>query len=253
MIGSGFAGKPSASGPFIPLHEKSLKEGLGEGVNWRKAAILAVSIFWIWLLWDTSIIYPLKLLVVSFHELSHGLMAVLTGGTIDHIEITPREGGACICRGGNQFLILTAGYLGSLFWGGGILLLSSRSRFHRWISITLGILMLTIGLIFVRPLVGFGQLFVISLGLGLCASGWLLNDQLNDWMLKVIGLTSCMYATLDIKKDVLDGSSQMSDAALLSKLTGVSSTFWGIIWISSAVFFTACFLLHASKQQRLLL
>ena len=72
----------------------------------------------IWFFWDTSFVYPLKLFVVLLHEISHGLAAVLTGGEIQAVEITPQQGGVCRCPGGNVFFTLSAGYLGSLLWGG---------------------------------------------------------------------------------------------------------------------------------------
>ena len=36
----------------------------------------------VYCLWNTSLVYPLKILVVFFHEISHGVAAVLTGGSI---------------------------------------------------------------------------------------------------------------------------------------------------------------------------
>ena len=48
----------------------------------------------------------LKILVVFFHELSHGLAAIGSGGEIDHIEVVAREGGVCYTRGGSRFRAL---------------------------------------------------------------------------------------------------------------------------------------------------
>ena len=71
----------------------------------------------LWLLWDTPVVYPLKIFVVLLHEVSHGIAAVAGGGAIQEILITPNQGGACNCHGGVPFLTLSAGYLGSLLWG----------------------------------------------------------------------------------------------------------------------------------------
>ena len=64
------------------------------------------------LLWDTFVVYPFRLFVVFLHEISHGLAAVLTGGSIVSIGLSFDEGGVCLTRGGWPFLILNAGYLG---------------------------------------------------------------------------------------------------------------------------------------------
>ncbi|MFT6786226.1 MAG: hypothetical protein ACJATG_002234, partial [Dinoroseobacter sp.] len=62
-------------------------------------------------LWSTPLALPLKILVVFLHELSHGLAAVLTGGSIEAISLSAQQGGHAITRGGNGFIILSAGYL----------------------------------------------------------------------------------------------------------------------------------------------
>ena len=77
-------------------------------------------------LWDTFVVYPFRLFVVFLHEISHGLAAVATGGRIVSIGLSFDEGGVCLTRGGWPFLILNAGYLGSLLWGALFLLLGGR-------------------------------------------------------------------------------------------------------------------------------
>jgi simple sugar transport system permease protein len=62
----------------------------------------------LWLLWETPVVYPLKVFVVFLHEISHGIAAVATGGSIQRITLSPRLGGACYCPGGNAFLTLSA-------------------------------------------------------------------------------------------------------------------------------------------------
>src|SRR6266568_1272516 len=75
-------------------------------------------------IWDTFVVYPFRVFVVFLHEISHGIAALVTGGRILAIGLTFDEGGVCVTDGGNRFLILNAGYLGSLFWG--VLLLVAR-------------------------------------------------------------------------------------------------------------------------------
>eukprot|EP00425_Heterocapsa_triquetra_P025156 CAMPEP_0195122230 /NCGR_PEP_ID=MMETSP0448-20130528/125969_1 /TAXON_ID=66468 /ORGANISM="Heterocapsa triquestra, Strain CCMP 448" /LENGTH=51 /DNA_ID=CAMNT_0040159715 /DNA_START=86 /DNA_END=237 /DNA_ORIENTATION=+ len=50
--------------------------------------------------------------------------------------------------------------------------------------------------------------------------GRLFGEEVNDLVLKVIGLTSCMYAVLDIKSDVLDRPYLRSDASMMAEATG---------------------------------
>ncbi|MDD3146729.1 MAG: M50 family metallopeptidase, partial [Candidatus Riflebacteria bacterium] len=64
--------------------------------------------------WDSMLVLPIKYLTVFFHELSHGLAAVLTGGSIVRIEVNANLGGVCWTAGGIRFIVISAGYLGSL-------------------------------------------------------------------------------------------------------------------------------------------
>ena len=80
------------------------------------------------LLWNTFVAYPFRVFVVFLHEISHGLAAVLTGGALESIGLSVNEGGVAVTRGGSRFLILTAGYLGSLLFGALFLLLGGRRR-----------------------------------------------------------------------------------------------------------------------------
>ena len=188
----------------------------------------------LWLLWDTLLVYPLKVFVVFLHEISHGIVAVATGGAIHQITLSPLLGGACHCPGGNAFLTLSAGYLGSLFWGGVILEAGRRAgrRADRVVHLVGGA-MVVITLLFVRG--AFGLVFGILFGAALLLAARSMSNDANRTLLNVLGLTSCLYAVLDIKADILDRPLLESDAAMLGDLTGVPTLVWGVLWITIAV------------------
>lgn len=210
----------------------------------RYIALLLIFIA-IGFLWNTLFVYPLKIFVVFMHEVSHGLAAIATGGRILEIQINPQQGGHALTQGGSRFWTLTAGYLGSLLWGGIILLLAARTRFDKAISILIGFGMVAIS-------IGFGEstftyLFGIGFGVALIAIGFYLPEAVNDWVLRIIGVTSCLYAILDIKSDVLDRSNLRSDARMLSEVTGIATEIWGVLWILIAIALTIWFLYLAGK------
>jgi len=194
-------------------------------------AVLAV-IFW---LWETPWVFPIKILAIFFHELSHGLAALFTGGRIRKIEIFLSEGGLCHITGGNRFLTLSAGYLGSLLWGGAILIAASRTRYDREIAVALGGLIAYCTAFWLRPIFSFGFLFGLASAAGLVACGRFQPEHVNDLVLRTIGLTSCLYAVFDIKSDILDRPHLTSDAVMLAEVTGVPAVVWGILWITLAV------------------
>ena len=114
---------PIRSGGLSPLGPMQEAHGTGMGMNdvTRRRLIFlggfALYFGALWFMWDTPVVYPLKIFVVLLHEVSHAVAAVATGGHVDRIVLDPYQGGAAYVTGGNAFITLSAGYLGSLAWG----------------------------------------------------------------------------------------------------------------------------------------
>ncbi len=192
----------------------------------------------IWYLWDTPAVYPLKVFVVLLHEISHAMIAVATGGTIERIVLDPNQGGACYCPGGNAFLTLSAGYLGSLAWGALLISAGQMKRINsRLVTGAVGLLVVGLTLAYVRSTFGFW--FGLAFGSVLFLGALRLSAAVNQGILLTLGLTSCLYAILDIKSDVLDRPELRSDAAMLGELTGIHTVVWGGLWITVAVLASA--------------
>jgi len=200
-------------------------------VDRGRLVAFAVLLLLVIVLWHTWFIYPLKVLVVFFHELSHGLAALLTGGSIVRIELVAQEGGICWTAGGSRFIVLSAGYLGSLLWGAGLLLAAARGRADRAICTGLGILMLLVALLWVRPVFSFGFAFTVLTGAALVAIGIKLHEDISDFVLKLIGLSSILYVPLDIISDTLARPGMPSDARMLGEMTWIPGVVWGVLWV----------------------
>lgn len=199
-------------------------------------------------LWGTFVVTPLKIFVVLLHEISHGLAAVFTGGKIVKIEINAQQGGVCTSAGGIRFIVTSAGYLGSMLWGALILVVASRTKRQRWVSVGIGIFILAMTLFYVRSWFGFG--FALLASAFLLLVGFKLSDLVNRFVLQVIGVTSCLYAVLDIIDDVLERPGIGSDADALADMTLIPSVVWGVIWIAiSVVVTTVCLLIATQKTE----
>lgn len=201
----------------------------------------------VWFLWNTPFVYPIKLFVVLLHEISHGMAAVATGGEIRAIEINAQQGGFCQCPGGNAFLTLSAGYLGSLLWGG-LMILGAKKLGARATLLTaaVGAIVGLTTLLYVRQ--PFAVAFGLAFGGSLLALGIRASAAVNRQVLLALGLTSSLYAVLDIKSDILDRPHLPSDAHMLAELTGVPTIVWGVLWIGAAVAF--CFVLFRWAWKR---
>ena len=201
----------------------------------------------LWLLWDTPVVYPLKIFVVLLHEVSHAMAAVATGGVLDRIELDPYQGGATYFAGGSAFITATAGYLGSLAWGG-LLFAAARTRWIRsdWVNGFIGISVILLTLFFVRG--PFGIVFGILFGAALFAASRQVGREMNRRLLWTLGLTSALYAILDIKSDVLDRPELQSDAAVIGEMLGVSTWLVGVAWISVAIAVAAMLVAWAYRE-----
>jgi hypothetical protein len=201
----------------------------------------------LWALWDTVIIYPLKIFVVLLHEISHALAALATGGAVERIVLDPRQGGAAFTLGGSPFLTLSAGYLGSLLWGVLFVMLGfSRWLRPRWIigAIGLFVLLVTVGVVR-NP---FGFAFGLLFGGALLTSSRYLSQRTNRVFLLGLGLTSTLYAILDIKSDILARPHLRSDAAMLAEMTGIPTIVWGFLWIAIALLVSAWLLRWVARR-----
>jgi len=213
----------------------------------RFAAVFAAYFVGLWLLWSTPFVYPLKLFVVLLHEISHGIAAVATGGQIRAITITPAEGGACLCGGGSAFLSLSAGYLGSLLWGGLMIWGAVRmGRSAHWLTAGIGALVASITVLFVRQ--PFALSFGLAFGAAMVALSLRGGAAINRAALIGLGMTSALYAVLDIKSDILDRPALQSDARMLAELTGIPTVAWGVLWIGLAIAFCVFLLRWAWRR-----
>lgn len=182
--------------------------------------------------WRSGPAFPFRLLIVLFHELSHGAAALLTGGEIVRIEVSRQEGGAIWTRGGNGFLISSAGYLGSLLIGLGLLILAIRTGADR---LTLGLcggLILVSAVVYVRDIFSLG--FSLSAAAMMLVIACLLRREAADLALRIIGLLSILYVPWDIWSDTIRGNSltgRPSDAAGIAARSFGTEVMWGVIWL----------------------
>jgi len=182
--------------------------------------------------WDSPFVWPLKILVVFFHELGHAGAAWLTGGEVVEIGLSPNQGGHTRTLGGWRFLILNAGYLGSILAGTTLLFLGRTPRRSRWGLWGLTAVLAVSTLWLVRPILGFGFGFAVLATLALGGLARLSTHEASQMILRGLGIFSLLYAVWDIRDDVLsDRPGLVSDATLLAELTFVPAPVWGMIWL----------------------
>lgn len=190
-------------------------------------------------LWASPVIQPVKIMAVLFHEMSHGLMALASGGKVLNIVITADEGGACETEGGVALLIVSSGYLGSMFFGGLILYLSK----HRGaLPVVYTLLTLLLGAaIFTVLHEPYSRTFAMGLAASFVFAGLLAPAVIGALFLRVLGTVNCLYSLFDIYWDILannrPGYTPENDAVAFSSLTGVPAEAVGLLWLGASTFF----------------
>ena len=205
--------------------------------HWQMILISGI----VFALWGSPVVTPLRILIVFFHEISHALAAIFTGGSVERIALYSNEGGLTITRGGSRFIISSAGYLGSLLIGVALFLIAVNSARDRIAMAVLGALLIGITALYTRD--RFGIVFGLAMGGLMLVMARKVSIVVNDLMLRVIGLSSMIYVPYDIVSDTLlrpEGAmGQYSDAYALASITFGSGKMWGLIWLGISLFVIA--------------
>lgn len=180
--------------------------------------------------WDTIVIYPVKLFVVLLHEISHGIAAVFTGGSIDSININEYLGGIAATHGGNEIIIISAGYLGSLFFGLLLFYSSYDKNVSLWFCTALSILLLIFAANFLTT--SLGKTFAVAIAALLIISPRYFNEIIHQTWIRIIGILSSIYVLIDIKEDLLTKNGYQTDTVMLEAFTGIPSYITGIAWFT---------------------
>ncbi len=194
--------------------------------HWQLIALTVL----LFALWQTPVVAPLKILIVYLHELSHAIAILATGGSVESLTVNANEGGLVISRGGNRFLSLSAGYLGSLIIGAMLFVAAVRTHADRAILGVMGGIIVLTTLLYSREV--FAVVFGLVTGLAMLAVARFLPRTYSDLILRMIGLASVIYVPYDIFSDTIQRSYLRSDARMLAEEFGGATMMWGALWIA---------------------
>lgn len=170
---------------------------------------------------------PFKWLESYFHEISHGLAAIVTGGRIVRIELFANGAGLCTTIGGVRFVVAFMGYAGATLWGVLLYALGSSSKKIAILGNGLVLILLALTLLLwvqdLRTSIIIGSLvllFVIKLKFG-----QLLALPTIFRLTGLLVLLNSMYSPLYL----LDGRS-LGDGATLAQITLIPELIWVLVW-----------------------
>ncbi|GIU26806.1 M50 family metallopeptidase [Shewanella schlegeliana] len=173
---------------------------------------------------------PFKWLESYFHELSHGLATIISGGAVSHIELFPNGAGLCFSQGGWPLLIGFAGYFGAALWGYLIFMFATWPRGIRVSFAILGGAVVLTTLLWARDLLTISILVTLAvlflLPLKLKQNRFLASG------LRVIALMIILNALAS--PVVLLGLDGQGDANMLAQQSWLPAWFWVAIWLATS-------------------
>jgi hypothetical protein len=206
------------------------------GLTWLMAAAIATVVLW-QVPGGDYILYPFTILATWFHEIAHGLMAMLLGGEFRQLLIFPNGSGVAIYSYSGGFflgsigraLVAAAGPMGPPI-AGAILILASRSfKTASWSLKILGGFLLLSTAIWVRSL--FGLVAIPLLGLIILGIGFKAPRWVQGFAIQFLGVQACIstYHQLNYLFSHSAGSLGLSDTAQIQQELFLPYWFWGAL------------------------
>jgi len=191
------------------------------------------------------IIYPFTILTTWFHEMGHGLTAIVLGHDFERLVILPTGSGYAesAMLGGSRFdraMIAAGGPLGPSIIGSILILASSRHKFWRPALYALAAALALSTLIWVRSLVGVIILPLIALLF--IAIGQRAQGKLVRFSLQFVGVLAAMSMFRDwdylfSKSATIGGKIMVSDTGAIADALLLPHWFWAgcIIMVSAGM------------------
>jgi hypothetical protein len=170
---------------------------------------------------------PFNWLESYFHEISHGIAALVSGGDIIRIQLFTNGAGLCTTQGGSRLLISFFGYGGAIIWGGLIYSFAGQhQRFAQLSSAFIAVLLLSSILLWARDLLTIVILLVLFIMFGVTIK--LQQLKVLQMMMQLFGLL-VLLNSLFSPSYLLDGRN-LGDGAALAELTFIPEVVWVAIW-----------------------
>ncbi|MBK1986869.1 M50 family metallopeptidase [Sphaerospermopsis aphanizomenoides BCCUSP55] len=202
------------------------------GLTWLIGAAIATAILWQFPGGD-YILYPFTILATWFHEMGHGLMALMLGGNFQQLLIFSNGSGVASYTMRSNLgpiapaLVAAAGPMGPPI-AGAALILASRSFKAASLSLKiLGGFLLFSSLVWVRS--WFGLIAIPLLGLMILGIAGKTPRWVQGFAIQFLGVQACVstFHQLNYLFSYSAGSLGLSDTAQMQKYLLLPYWFWG--------------------------
>jgi len=199
--------------------------------------------------------YPFRIFVTFIHEGGHALAALVTGNSVASLSVATNASGETLTTppGGlfSQFFISSAGYLGSMAFGGLLLILIRKAVTARIVLLCCGIFIFALTMIFgfIKPIfsmsawsgIPFTLLAGLFISVGLVLIARFASAKVATFFVSFLAVQCVLNALFDLKtvfflsNPLALGPTVPTDAVNMATATGIPAILWTIIWISLAL------------------
>lgn len=206
------------------------------------------------------LIYPFAILTTWFHEMGHGLTALLLGQHFEQLMIFPNGSGVAESRVAGEASRLThaaiaaGGPLAPTAAGALLIVASAHPRAWRpvlWLSAA--VILLSVA-IWVRSPTGWWTLPLVAAILGLIA--WRGSPAFARFTLQFVGVLGAMsmlrdWGYLFTEQAVINGQAILSDTGQIAAVLGLAHWFWAALIVAISAVMVGAALKYALSEERL--
>ncbi len=188
------------------------------------------------------ILYPFTILATWFHEMTHGLMALLLGGKFEKLIIFPNGSGIAYYSGPlflepiSSVLVASAGPMGPPLAGAGLIMASRNPKASSMILKFLGIFLLFSALVWVRSIFGFVAILVMgAIVLGI---SFMRSQEMRNFAVQFLGVQACVatYFQIDYLFSYSAGPLGISETGRIQQILFLPYWFWGALMAAGSIF-----------------
>ncbi len=176
------------------------------------------------------VLYPFNYLNTHIHEMCHAIVGICTGGHVQDIKVFGDTSGVTQVLGGNVFMVLNAGYLGSTLVGGAVIALSGSEKSAQWVLRGLSLALAVSMALWVRgDLVGILSGLIWTLAL---FSVSMKRSPFGLFAAQFLGFQQCLngFNMLRVVLFVSAKTNLETDASMLASRTLIPAVVWALLW-----------------------
>jgi len=169
---------------------------------------------------------PFTYLATIFHEMSHALTALITGGQVVEFSLAIDGSGHVLSRGGSSFLIAISGYLGVSIWAALLFQAGTRNTLAR---ITIGVLIALFSVVLFLWVNNIMTALILAAVIGLLVLILVkTNAKLMTHLSRFIAIL-VLFNAIKSPLYLIDGRS-VGDGAMLANITFLPEIVWVVLW-----------------------